>query len=200
MINLFDQNQLCLILHPIRFGPVLFNIFISDLDVGVKCTLSKFADDTKLYIEVHAPEHRERLQADLGRLEKWAINNRMQYNKDKCRVLHLGCKNIQHTYWLGSDPLSSTEVERDLRVIVDSKMNMSCQYDKIISKANRTLSCISRCRTNRSKEVILPLYVALVRLQLEYCIQLWAPYFKKDVDRLERVQRRTTQMVSGQAL
>uniref|UniRef100_A0A7M4E8L1 Reverse transcriptase domain-containing protein n=1 Tax=Crocodylus porosus TaxID=8502 RepID=A0A7M4E8L1_CROPO len=178
-------------------GPVDFNIFISDLDAGVKRTLSKFVDDTKLWGEVHAPEGRERLQANLDRLEKWAVYNRMQYNKDKCRVLHLGQKNIQHTYWLGSDPLSSTEAERDLGVLVDSKMNIRRQCNETVSKANCTLSCISRCMTNRTKEVILPLCAALVRLQLEYCVQFQVLYFKKDVDRLERVQRRATHMVRG---
>ena len=65
-------------------------------------------------------------------------------------------------------------------------------------KANRTSSCIHRCILNRSKEVILPLYVTLVRLQLEYCIQFWAPHFKRDVDSIERVQRRATRMIRGQ--
>ena len=50
---------------------------ISNLDVGMTCTLSKFVDDTKSWGEVHIPEGRERLQADLDRLEKWAVHNRM---------------------------------------------------------------------------------------------------------------------------
>ena len=106
-------------------------------------------------------------------------------------------KNHQHTYRLGDDLPTSTAADRDLRVIVDSKMNMSHECDGVISKANYTLSCISRCITNRSKEVILPFYAALVRLQLEYCIQFWAPHFKRDVDNLERVQRRATCVVKG---
>ncbi|XP_059578763.1 RNA-directed DNA polymerase from mobile element jockey isoform X1 [Alligator mississippiensis] len=178
-------------------GPILFNVFISDLDEGVKCTLSKFADVTKLWGEVDMPEGREQLQADLDRLDTWAENNRMQFNKEKCKVLHLGRKNVQHTYSLGNDLLGGTEVERDLGVLADSKMNMSRQCDEAIRKANGTLSCISRCMTNRSKEVILPLYRALVRPQLEYCVQFWAPHFKRDVDNLERVQRRATRMVKG---
>ncbi|XP_059575643.1 uncharacterized protein LOC132246527 [Alligator mississippiensis] len=119
----------------------------------------------------------------------------MQFNKEKCKVLYLGRKNVQHTYSLGNDLLGGTEVEKDLGVLVDSKMNMSRQCDKAIKKANGTLSCISRCMTNRSKEVILLLYRALVRLQLEYCVQFWAPQFKRDADNLERVQRRATRMV-----
>ena len=81
-------------------------------------------------------------------------------------------------------------------VIIDAKMNMGWQCGYAVRKANHTLSCIHRCISGRSKEVILPLYVALVRPQLEYCVQFWAPHFKRDVDNMERVQR--TRMIRGQ--
>ena len=58
--------------------------------------------------------------------------------------------------------------------------------------------CIYRDITSRSRKVILPHYAALVRLQLEYCVQFWALHFKRDVANLERVQRMATHMVKGQ--
>ena len=87
-------------------------------------------------------------------------------------------------------------VERDLGVLVDNHLNVSEQCAAVAEKANRLLGCITKGITNRDK-VIMPLYSVLVRPHLEYCSQFWSLLYKKDVDRLERVQRRTTKMIKG---
>ncbi|GAB0204717.1 cAMP-dependent protein kinase inhibitor alpha [Grus japonensis] len=94
-------------------------MFINDLDAGVECIISKFADDTKLGGAVDSLEGQEALQKDLDRLEHWAmIINGMKFNKNKCQILHLGWCNARHKYKLGEEWLESSPAERDLGVLV----------------------------------------------------------------------------------
>jgi len=99
-----------------------------------------------------------------------------------------------HQYRLGVDLLESSSVDRDLGVLVDDKLTISHQCALVAKAASGILGCIKRSVASGSREILLPLYSALVRPHLEYCVQFWALQFKKDEELLERVQWRATKM------
>ncbi|GAB0202789.1 mitochondrial enolase superfamily member 1 [Grus japonensis] len=178
-------------------GPALFNIFVGDMGSGIECTLSKFANDTKLCGVVDTLDGRDAIQRDLDRLERCVRENRMKFSKAKCKVLHVGWRNPKHSYRLGREWIESSPEEKDLGMLIDEKLNMSWQCALAAQKANRVLGSIKRGVTSRSREGILPPYSALVRPHLDYCIQLWGPQYRRDMELLERVQRRATNLIRG---
>jgi len=120
----------------------------------------------------------------------------MEFNKAKCKVLHMGWGNPKHKYRLRGEWVEGSP-EKDLGILVDEKLSMSQHCTLAAQEAKHILGCIKRSMASRLREVILPLYFALVRPHLEPCVQLWSPQYRKDMDLMEQVQRRATKMIRG---
>ena len=110
-------------------GPLLFLIFINDLDnsgTAVEIIL-KFADDTKVAQPMRSEEDRKKLQEALDELSGWADQWGMAFNVQKCKVMHVGHANPGHVYTMRNVQLETTEEERDLGVIMSSRLKAGPQ-------------------------------------------------------------------------
>ncbi|CAM5151147.1 unnamed protein product [Eretmochelys imbricata] len=123
-------------------GPILFNLFITDLGAKSGSVLIKFEDDTNLGGIANLEKDGDILQEDLDDLVNWSNSNRMKFNSEKCKVMHLGINNKNFSYKLGTHQLEVTEEEKNLGVLVDHRMTMSHQCDVAVKKANTVLGCI----------------------------------------------------------
>ena len=107
----------------------------------------------------------------------------------------MGHGNLDVNYKMGDSVLGTTVIEKDLGITISADMKVSEQCGITASKGNQILRSIRRNITYKEKKLIIPLYKTIVRPHLEYCIQAWGPYRKKDIDTLERIQRRATKMI-----
>ena len=176
-------------------GPLLFLVYINDLEDGVASNILKFADDTNIFRRVQTRQECRTLQDDLNRLDQWSAKWQMLFNQSKCKCLHIGRANGKEPYEMHNTVLLKTSKEKDLGVTISADWKVSEQCGIAARKGNQLLGMIKRNITYREKNLIIPLYKSIVRPHLEYCIQAWRPHLKKDIDKLERVQRRATKLI-----
>lgn len=160
-----------------------------------KGAFSQSKNDTILGAVADAPDSCAVIPWDLNRLESWTVRNFMKFNKWKCKYCIWRKIAFWQQYTLRANKPESSSVKKDLSILVDTKLNI-CQWTSAsVAKAvNNILGCIRQSTTSRSREMILLLYLALVRPCLECCGQSWAPQFKTEINLLERVQCRATRM------
>lgn len=178
-------------------GPLLFSIFINDLDNGLRNAVLKFADDTKVWGRVDNAEDVRNMQDDLRKIGLWSEENHMPFNVGKCRVMYLGVKNMKADYKLLGQGIEETKEEKDLGVIFSDSFKPTSNCSKASKSANKIVGLIRRNIINKTQDEMLILYKTLIRPILDYCIPVWRPFLKKDIKQLERIQRRFSKMIIG---
>ncbi len=217
------ESEWCIVISGVPqgsvLGPILFLIYINDIDSAAHKVkfFSKFADDTKLGHPVKSEADRDVLQSQLNSLCVWAKKWGMEFNVDKCKVLHYGRNNKEYQYQMYGKVLDKVDTEKDIGVLVNKTGKPSEQCIKASRTANGILSQISRTFHYRDKKVFLDLYKRHVRVHLEYATpawspwlagdsawspwqagdSAWSPWLAGDCKLLEKVQRRSINMNSG---
>ena len=180
-------------------GPVLFAIFIDDLD---ECSadidmMIKFADDTKGMQAIRSQADVDKLQAALDRLYDWSQKWGMSFNLPKCKIMHTGHNNPKNVYRMGGVVLQTVEEEKDIGVTVTRNLKPSKHCHKVAGMANSVLTQISKNFHYRDRHIFKQLYTQYVRPHLEFASPAWSPWLVADKETIEKVQIRAVNMVSG---
>ena len=179
---------------------MLFTLYVWDVPQVVKCIVSIFADDTKLYTVLTDRNSNLKLNNDLASMQTWSSRMQMTFNIEKCKVLHLGSNNPNHKYTIptSGEKVHTLEVtidEKDLGVIIDNQLKFSMHVQTQVAKANRILGCLRHTFKCLTSTMFLQLYKPMIRTHLEYASCIWFPKLKRDSDAIERIQRRATKLV-----
>ena len=152
--------------------------------------MNKFADDTKAASLANSLAESDKFQDQINKLYGWSKLWNMEFNVDKCHILHLGSRNRGQNYTMNGITLPTSSKEKDLGVQITNDLKPSYHCSEAARKATATLYSISRSFHFRDKHVFVKLFKQYVRPQLEYAVQLWSPWLQKDIEILERVQKR----------
>lgn len=175
-------------------GPILFIIYINDLPDAIHNFVKLFADDTKLFATVNNIDDKNSLQSDINQLLEWSQNWLLKFNNSKCKHVHLGPNSI-HRYTMSNTVIEKSEEEKDLGIIIDSKLQFQQHINAQVKKANQKVGIINRTFKYMDKDMFLTLYKSLVRPHLEYGSTVWAVINKKEAILIENVQRRATRLI-----
>lgn len=179
-------------------GPILFLTYINDIVEGINCQLRLFADDALLYTKINNHNDHYKIQKDLDTLENWAATWDMRFNPSKCYILSI-CKtedpNFYHLYTLCNEILEHKKDNPYLGVLISQNLSFSKHIQTITSKANSILGLLNRNLKSCPTKLKQTAYITLVRSKLEYACPIWDPHLVKEVNLLERVQRRAARFV-----
>ena len=141
----------------------------------------------------------EQLQSDLDALEEWSNKWLLKFHPDKCKKLHVGKPGVcpGQTYTLMGENLQSCEVEKDIGVFLDEKLNFDRHISTKVNKANAMFGVIRRNFHYMDRKTFVPLYKALVRTHLDYASSVYSPNKMEYIDKIESVQRRATKQLPG---
>ena len=188
-------------------GPTLFILFLNDIssDLSPGTNIAMYADDTKIWRRVINQDDHWILQRDINSLMNWASSNKMKFHPSKSHVLTItnaigaGPDN-NFIYAMGNSPINYTDIEKDLGIYIQGKLNWTQHCDKLYSRANQRLGLLKRtCHFIKNLSKRRAFYLSQVRSQFEHCSIIWRPSTETTMEKLESLQKRSLKWVLGNA-
>jgi len=173
-------------------GPLLFILYVNEIPDIVSSRMFMYADDSKLINESNSYKT---IQSDLDILSQWSKTWLLNFNEQKCKIVHFGHNNPNHEYLLNGVCVDKSEAEVDLGVTITSDCKPSVQCGKAARAAMVRLGMLRRTFKHIDVDSFITIYTTYVRPKLEYSVQAWNPYYAKDIEVLERVQKYATTLV-----
>ena len=180
-------------------APVMFLVYINDMPnkISTESYINMFADDAKVLRKIHDKESCEALQNDITKLYEWSQTWQLQFNADKCHVMEIGdgIRRPHGDYKMGEKCLEKSQKEKDLGVMINTKLSPEDHINKKVRSAYALLANIRVAFKYIDKNMMKKLIVVFIRPILEYAAVIWSPHLKKHICKLERVQRAATRWI-----
>ena len=183
-------------------GPVLFVIYINTMvERETRSDVFLFADDAKVFKAIYHDNDTDILQTDLDNMVAWTEESLLQFHPGKCKSMRLISSRVtpefNHSYFMKGNLLEHSTEEKDLGVIIDSKLSFEQHISAKVKQANRMAGLIRRSFEYMDKKMFKQLFTSMVRPHLEYAAAVWNPHLQRHITEIENVQRRASKMVPG---
>ena len=178
-------------------GPILFLLFVNDINDVVSSQLLQFADDHSIVRPICNEHDHIILQQDIQNIFQWTVLNELPLNLSKCTVMHMTrskSPNFCSPYFMGTVRLEEVDNFKLLGVTFSKDLSFDSQVGTVSDKISKLSGFIIRCTKNMSSAALLNLYKSLILPHLVYCVCIWAPFQRNHIDRLEKIQRKVTRI------
>ena len=183
-------------------GPLLFNFYISSLsnfDIN-EIVIELFADGLKSFIVYKKHESTDPLQNFISKFADWCALNKLKVAADKCFVLHLGKNNPNRQYYFNNTPIKKENLVRDLGLMTNSNLKWNDQFDLMCTKAYGRLFSLFRAVRSNDPHFLFRMYKTYVRPILEFGTAIACPIYKKEIFKIEKVQKTAVNIIYYRSL
>ena len=178
-------------------APIMFQIYINDMNEGLESYINMFADDAKLLKVIKSQKDCQDLQKDIDKIHEWSLKWKLEFNAKKCHVMEIG-KSKRRPIWeykMGDKVITKSKEEKDLGVMIQNNLSPEAHIKRVFGSTYRMLTNIRVAFHYMDTSMMKKIITTMVCPKLEYAAVVWSPHLKKDINKLERIQRIATKMV-----